>query len=97
MLLLRNSLLKKVKQHDANLSIILQVYQVCRKYHHPLRSFKTFLQANLNFFLLLPQLTQPRNELQDVVGRFTQGWNGRDKIRFHDARQDSSKQGLEGG
>ena len=58
MLLLRNDLLKKVKQYDAKLSVILQVYQVCRKYHDPFRSFKTFLQANMNFIVLLSQLTQ---------------------------------------
>jgi hypothetical protein len=63
MLLLRNDLLKKVKQYDANLSVILQVYQVCQKYHYPIRSLKTFLQANLNFFVLLPQLTQQCNRL----------------------------------
>jgi hypothetical protein len=58
MFLLRNDLLKKVKQYDANLSVILQVYQVCRKYHYPFRLFKQFLQANMNFFVLLSQLTQ---------------------------------------
>jgi hypothetical protein len=61
MVLLRNDLLKKVKQYDSKLSVILQVYQVRRKYHDPFRSFQTFMQANLNFFLLLPQLTQQRN------------------------------------
>jgi hypothetical protein len=58
MLLLRNDLLRKVKQYDANLSFILQVYQVCRNYHDPFRSFKMFLQANMNFFVLLSQHTQ---------------------------------------
>jgi hypothetical protein len=58
MVLLRNGLLKKVKQYDAKLSFILQVHQVCRKYHHPVRSLKTFLQANMNFFVLFSQLTQ---------------------------------------
>jgi hypothetical protein len=58
MLLLRNDLLKKVKQYDAKLSMILQVYQVCQKYHYPFRSLKTFLQANMNFFVLLSQLNQ---------------------------------------
>jgi hypothetical protein len=61
MVLLRNDLLKKVKQYDSKLSVILQVYQVRQRYYHPFRSFKTVLQANLNFFLLLPQLTQQRN------------------------------------
>jgi hypothetical protein len=58
MLLLRNGLVKKVRQYDAKLSVILQVHQVCRKYHDPFRSLKTFLQANVNFFVLLSQLTQ---------------------------------------
>jgi hypothetical protein len=71
-LLLRNDLLKKVKQYDTKLSMILQVYQVCWKYYYPFRSLKTFLQANLNFFVLLPQLTQQCNRLdlsnQEVEG-----------------------------
>ena len=58
MFLLRNDLLKKVKQYDAKLLMILQVYQVGREYHYPFRSFKTFLQANLSLFVLLPRLTQ---------------------------------------
>jgi hypothetical protein len=58
MLLLRNDLLKKVNQYDSKLSMILQVYQVCRKYHFPFRPFKRFFKANLNFFVLLSQLTQ---------------------------------------
>jgi hypothetical protein len=61
--LLRNDLLKKVKQCDANLSFILQVYQVCWMYHYPFRSFKPFLQAKLCSFLLLPQLTRQFNRL----------------------------------
>jgi hypothetical protein len=50
MLLLRNDLLKKVKQYDSKLSMILQVYQVCRKYHFPFRPFKLTLQGQLEFF-----------------------------------------------
>jgi hypothetical protein len=58
MFLLRNGLLKKVKQYDAKLSVILQVHQVCRECYDPFHSLKTFLQANLNFFVALSQHTQ---------------------------------------
>jgi hypothetical protein len=69
MFLLRNGLLKKVKQYDSKLSMILQVYQVSRKYHFPFARSTRFCKANLDFFGLLPQLTQQ----QDLSNRELEG------------------------